>query len=98
MTTKKSRARTKAKLELLWRDGRRCAICGRKIKDLDDLTIDHIVPLAKGGKNAMENYQLAHKACNEAKGSMLPKEHMKIIRYNRRRILLMRIKKGIVVW
>jgi 5-methylcytosine-specific restriction endonuclease McrA len=56
------------------------------------------VPLAKGGKNAMENYQLAHKACNEAKGSMLPKEHMKIIRYNRRRILLMRIKKGIVVW
>ena len=98
MTSKTGRARTKAKLELLWRDGRRCAICGRKIKDLDDLTIDHIVPLAKGGKNTLENYQLAHKACNEAKGSMLPEEHVKILKYNRRRILLMRIKKGIVVW
>lgn len=98
MTTKTSRANTRIKLQLLWQNGKRCAICGRKIKDLDDLTIDHIVPLAKGGRNAIENYQLAHKACNEAKGSMLPKEHMRIIKYNRRRILLMRIKKGIVVW
>lgn len=98
MTTKASRANNRAKLELLLRDGRRCAICGRKIKKLDDLTVDHIVPLAKGGKNVLENYQLAHKACNEAKGSMLPKEHVKMLRYNRRRIWLMRIRKGIVVW
>lgn len=98
MTTKTSRARTKAKLELLWRDGRRCAICGRKIKDLEDLTVDHIVPLAKGGKNVIENYQLAHKACNEEKGSMMPDEFMRQLKCNRRRILLMRIRKGIVVW
>lgn len=98
MTTKTSRARTKAKLELLWRDGRRCAICGRKIKDLDDLTVDHIVPLAEGGVNAIENYQLAHKSCNEKKGSMMPDEFMWQLKCNRRRILLMRIRKGIVVW
>lgn len=98
MTTKSSRANTRAKLELLWRDGKRCAICGRKIKNLEDLTVDHIVPIAKGGENVIENYQLAHKACNEAKGSMLPKEHVKMLKYNRRRIWLMRIKKGIVIW
>ena len=98
MTTKISRAKTKAKLQLVWERGKRCAICGKKIKSLDDLTIDHIVPLAEGGKNVLENYQLAHKACNEAKGSLLPDEHEKILKYNRRRILKMRIRKGIVVW
>ena len=98
MTTKTSRAKTKAKLQLVWERGKRCAICGKKIKNLDDLTIDHIVPLAEGGKNVIENYQLAHKACNEAKGSLLPDEHEKLLRYNRRRILWMRIRRGIVVW
>lgn len=98
MTTKTSRARTRAKLELLWRDGRRCAICGKKIKNLDDLTIDHIIPLAKGGENVLENYQLAHRACNETKADMLPDEHVRLLKCNRRRILWMRIRKGIVVW
>ena len=98
MTTKKSRARTKMKLQLVWEHGKRCAICGKKIKNLEDVTIDHIVPLAEGGKNVIENFQLAHKACNEAKGSMLPKEHEKMLKYNRRRIWRLRIRRGIVVW
>lgn len=98
MTTKRSRVRTKAKLQLVWNNGKRCAICGKKIKDLNDLTIDHIVPLAEGGKNVAENFQLAHRACNEAKGSLMPDEYEKALRYNRRRILLMRIRRGIVVW
>lgn len=98
MTTKASRARTKAKLQLVWKNGKRCAICGRKIKDLEDATIDHIVPLAEGGKNVIENFQLAHKACNEAKGCMLPKEHEEILKYNRRRILRLRLRRGIIFW
>ena len=98
MTTKTSNARNKAKLQLVWEHGKRCAICGKKIKDLDDLTIDHIVPLAEGGKNVYENYQLAHKACNEAKGKMLPREFEKMLRDNRRRIVRMRLRRGIVVW
>lgn len=98
MVTKTSRAKTKMKLRLVWERGKRCAICGRKIKDLDDLTVDHIVPLAKGGKNTIENFQLAHKKCNELKGQLLPKEHERIIRYNRRRIIMMRIKHVILFW
>lgn len=98
MTTKTSRARNKAKLQLVWEHGKRCAICGKKIKNLDDLTIDHIVPLAEGGKNVIENYQLAHKACNEAKGHMMPKEHERALKYNRRRIMRLRLRRGIVVW
>lgn len=98
MTTKTSRAKTKAKLQLLWENGKRCAICGRKIKSLDDLTIDHIIPLAEGGKNEIENFQLAHKACNESKGNLLPKEYERILRYNKRRVLRMRLKRMIVIW
>lgn len=32
-------------------------------------TLDHIRPRAKGGTDAPENIQLAHAACNTAKGS-----------------------------
>ena len=86
MTTKTSRARNRAKLQLVWEKGKRCAICGRKIKDLEDLTVDHIVPLARGGKNSIDNYRLAHKTCNEAKGRMMPTEYEKELRYNKKRI------------
>ena len=98
MVTKTSRAKTKMKLQLVWDRGKRCAICGRKIKDLDDLTIDHIIPLAKGGKNTIENYQLAHKKCNELKGQFMPEEFEKILKYNKKRILKMRIKRAILFW
>ena len=45
----------------------RCGICG-KFVPYDVYTIDHIVPLAKGGTNAMDNLQCAHSWCNYAKG------------------------------
>ena len=98
MTTKRSRASRMVKLQLLLENGNRCAICGRKIKSVSDLAIDHIVPLAEGGVDVIDNYQLAHKACNEAKGNLMPKEFVRQLRYNRRRIRMMRLRKGIVVW
>jgi 5-methylcytosine-specific restriction endonuclease McrA len=50
------------------RDGRRCMWCGRK----DNLTIDHIVPLSKGGSNDDENLQTLCKSCNQDKADELP--------------------------
>lgn len=44
----------------------RCGICG-KFVPYEVFTIDHIVPLAKGGTNAMENLQCAHSWCNYVK-------------------------------
>lgn len=41
----------------------RCGICGRFVP-YDEAVIDHIVPLAKSGTNAMENLQCAHSWCN----------------------------------
>lgn len=45
-----------------------CGICG-KVIDKDDVTIDHIIPLCKGGNHVLENVQLAHRICNSRKGS-----------------------------
>ena len=61
--TGKRREKTIRKLRA--RDGNRCGICGRLLRD--DVTIDHRVPISKGGKSVYKNLQLAHKACNNAK-------------------------------
>ena len=61
--------------------GGTCGICGQPI----DMTlkyphplsacIDHIIPIARGGHpSAMENLQLAHLKCNNAKGDKFMKD------------------------
>lgn len=48
------------------RDGNRCRKCGRRTNDLE---IDHILPISKGGKSTMDNLQTLCKRCNLEKGS-----------------------------
>ena len=59
----------KAERLLLWEKSKICAICGKPIVDFVDATLDHKIPLSKGGLNNRNNYQLAHKKCNQDKGS-----------------------------
>ena len=47
------------------RDHNRCRICGRRTNDLE---IDHIYPIAKGGKTTMDNLQTLCHRCNARKG------------------------------
>ncbi len=49
-----------------------CYYCGKKMGK--DVTIDHIVPLSRGGSNSPENLVAACKSCNSAKGAKLPHE------------------------
>jgi len=51
------------------RDRGRCRKCGAT----EDLTIDHIRPLSKGGKNAIANMQTLCWDCNHSKGNSWPK-------------------------
>lgn len=53
-------------------DGR-CVLCGRKIV-YNDMTLDHITPLAMGGADSVENLQCTCEACNLFKGSVLPQD------------------------
>lgn len=53
----------------------RCDICG-KFVPYDSFTVDHIIPLAKGGTNAMDNLQAACGVCNLIKQDILPEDLM----------------------
>lgn len=46
----------------------RCALCGRT-KHEDQLEIDHIQPISKGGKTIYENLQVLCKKCNATKSN-----------------------------
>ncbi len=50
-----------------------CFYCSRKFK-FNNLTMDHLVPLARGGKSTKDNLVPSCKSCNSKKKSMLPLE------------------------
>lgn len=45
-----------------------CGICGGPVSSTN-FTVDHIVPLSRGGKNEPSNYQLACEKCNKLKSN-----------------------------
>jgi len=56
---------------ILRRDGHRCQYCGRS--DLS-LTIDHVMPVSRGGEDTWENLVCACVDCNNRKGDRTPEE------------------------
>jgi 5-methylcytosine-specific restriction endonuclease McrA len=62
------------------RDGNRCQYCG-KVLPTSELSIDHVIPVSRGGTACWENVVCACTECNKLKGSRLPREAgMKLIR------------------
>lgn len=53
---------------VLERDGLVCGLCGHDV-DEDDVHIDHITPVTRGGRNRLDNLQVAHSLCNIRKGN-----------------------------
>lgn len=47
-----------------------CYICN-KYMTFKDASVDHVIPLSKGGSSEEENLKLAHKDCNDKKGDLL---------------------------
>jgi CRISPR-associated endonuclease Csn1 len=62
------------KYELCKAQGCLCLYCGQPFaaSRLEEYEIEHIVPHSQGGPDAMVNYVLAHRHCNEAKGELTP--------------------------
>jgi 5-methylcytosine-specific restriction endonuclease McrA len=48
-----------------------CTYCGSPATRGNDLTIDHIVPLTRGGTNRRENKTVACRRCNSRKRDAL---------------------------
>jgi hypothetical protein len=47
-----------------------CHYCGKAITEKDELTVDHVIPLSKGGNSKNDNLVIACKACNREKSSL----------------------------
>lgn len=56
------------RLEIAERDGWKCHICGKRVTK-KDWSLDHLVPLSKGGSHTPENVALAHRRCNSRRGT-----------------------------
>ncbi len=56
----------KMRFAIYERDHYRCRKCG---KSTDDLEVDHIIPISKGGKSTFDNLQTLCHRCNYRKGS-----------------------------
>lgn len=61
-----------SRTDIFERDGWTCQLCGDPIDPAETIrartaTIDHIVPISKGGPDTFENAQAAHMGCNSRK-------------------------------
>lgn len=64
--------------EVFQRDNYTCQYCGKTIKQL---TIDHVIPRYRGGRQTWDNVVSACVACNRRKAGLTPKEaNMKLLK------------------
>ncbi len=55
------------------RDRDTCQYCGKTLKR-SDLSLDHVVPLSRGGETTWENVVCSCLGCNKRKGGKIPRE------------------------
>lgn len=73
--TRRSAGEEFAPTEIAERDGWRCGLCDQPINaalaspDPMALSIDHVVPVSRGGEHTRANVQAAHLRCNVVKGN-----------------------------
>lgn len=74
---KKEKARARELRDSAWwkrkRQSGRCYYCGGSFAPAD-LTMDHLIPLVRGGRSVKENLVPACKDCNNKKKYLLPTE------------------------
>lgn len=70
-TVPKAKRRTLSHIKKkLYAKSDRCAICTHPMK-YEEASVDHVIPLSRGGSNRQDNLQLAHKSCNTEKDNKL---------------------------
>ena len=66
------------------RDRQSCQYCGRHFEE-KELTLDHVVPVSKGGGNSWENLVTCCFKCNNRKGNRTPEQSgMRLLRQPKR--------------
>lgn len=72
------------------RDNYECVYCGNNMIKI--LTLDHVIPQSKGGKNSWDNLVTACKRCNSEKADLTLEEYGKEIPQPKRPHYLMLLK------
>ena len=67
------------KRHVLMRDNYTCAYCGKR--STTHMSLDHVVPKAKGGKSTFENVVTSCVPCNQKKDNRLPSQASMFPRY-----------------
>ena len=70
---KRKKSVTFNRLSVFARDNFQCSYCGIHCSP-KKMTIDHVLPLSRGGQNRWTNVVAACGACNNKKGNKTPKE------------------------
>ena len=75
--TRREKAKARELRDSAWWKRKRsagiCYYCGEKVGSAE-LTMDHIIPIARGGKSVRPNLVPACKTCNNKKKYLLPTE------------------------
>jgi HNH endonuclease len=71
MTVERTKSRREIVEILVERDGYACYLCDDPYDETDGPTIEHVIPLARGGTWDMDNLKLAHRLCNQRKGDRM---------------------------
>ena len=78
-TSTAKRIRSEDILTLLRRQNFKCALTGQTLTP-QTAHLDHIVPLARGGTDAIENLQILHRDVNLAKHTLTVNEFIQLCR------------------
>ena len=61
-----------------------CDICTHPITDVKQWTLEHFIPISRGGTNELSNLGVAHRSCNSSKRDKTLEEYH-ILRQNNKR-------------
>jgi hypothetical protein len=70
--TERKGSSSRAKRKAIFMSGvDHCYVCGEKLGGWEKSTLEHKIPLSKGGSNRRDNLSLSHADCNMKKGNNL---------------------------
>ena len=82
MTVSVPKTRGKQRNQLAHQQGWRCYYCGDKMHKMTrgrkKTTLDHKVPLSRGGLTTQDNLTAACQECNQKKGNLTEEEFMRV--------------------
>jgi 5-methylcytosine-specific restriction endonuclease McrA len=94
--------RPKKRLAIYSRDSFRCLACGRSLRRAKpfDVTLDHVLPVSKGGTNDPDNLYTCCRSCNSSRQektlSRFAGRRASVIRAQLRRRINIKLAKAIV--